>query len=134
MRNGLPIAAILSVLVIAGAWALMRESAGTPRGELELYCAMGVNEPVSEILKQYQKRYGVHTHVVYDGSKKLFNPIIVSGRGDLYLAADASYMDEARTAGIEIHETIPIAFQQPVIAVRNEQNRRKYAIPISDVL
>ena len=120
MRNGLPIAAILSVLVFAGAWALMRESTDTPGGDLELYCAMGANEPVNEILKQYEKLYGVRTRVIYDGSKKLFNPIIVSGRGDLYLAADASYMDEARTAGIEIHETIPIAFQQPVIAVRND--------------
>ena len=44
----------------------------------------------------------------------------VSGRADLYLAADESYMDDAEAAGLDVRETLPIAYQRPVIVVHKD--------------
>ena len=120
MRFGLPVAIVATLLIFASLWALMHDHAEIPRGDIEFFCAMGVNEPMKKILKDYEQRYGVRVNVVYDGSKKLFNPMKVSGRADLYLAADESYMEDAEAANIDIRETLPIAYQRPVIVLRKD--------------
>jgi len=82
---------------------------------LVLYCAAGVNPPVAEVVKDYQDQLGVTVSVQYGGSGTLLSNLRVAQTGDLYLAADASYIQIARTQGL-IAETIPLAIQRPVIA------------------
>ena len=64
MRFGLPAAVVATLLVFASLWALMHDHAEILRGDIEFFCAMGVNEPMKKILKDYEQRYGVRVNVV----------------------------------------------------------------------
>ena len=89
--------------------------------QLSLYCAAGLRFPVEQIARQYEEEYGIRVEIQFGGSDTLLNQIEVNkfDTGDLYLAADDWYTDEARTRGLAA-ETIPIAEQRPVIAVRKD--------------
>ncbi len=77
---------------------------GAPQ-PLVLYCAAGVNPPVAEIVKDYRDQVGVTVSVQYGGSGTLLSNLRVAQTGDLYLVADASYLQLAREQGL-IAETI----------------------------
>jgi molybdenum ABC transporter molybdate-binding protein len=82
---------------------------------LVLYCAAGINPPVAEVVKEYEDQFGVAVRVQYGGSGTLLSNLRAAKTGDLYLAADASYIQIAREQGL-IAETIPLATMRPVIA------------------
>jgi molybdate transport system substrate-binding protein len=109
-----------SILVLAVLIFLLSRKPGG-RGQqvssppLILYCAAGVNPPVAEVVKEYQDQFGGTVSVQYGGSGTLLSNLRVAQTGDLYLAADASYVQLARAQGL-IAETIPLATQRPVIA------------------
>jgi molybdate transport system substrate-binding protein len=85
---------------------------------IELYCAMGINQPVRQILADYEKRYRVKVTPIFAGSGELMGHIKASGAADLYLAADKSYNDKLEnTVGIAVKEILLIGHQYPVIAV-----------------
>ncbi len=90
---------------------------------LVLYCAAGVNPPVAEVVKDYQDQLGVTVSVQYGGSGTLLSNLRVAQTGDLYLAADASYIEIARAQGL-IAETIPLATQRPVIATARSNPKK----------
>jgi len=108
-------AAAFATLVLLLVWTpgTRRQQGGQP--PLVLYCAAGVNPPVTEIVKNYQEEFGITVSVQYGGSGTLLSSLRVAQTGDLYLAADASYIQIARQQGL-IAETIPLATQRPVIA------------------
>lgn len=83
---------------------------------LLLYCAAGVKPVVEKVAKQYFEEYGVRVDLQYGGSGTLLSNLRVAKQGDLYLAADKSYINEAKSFGL-INETQPLAFMKPVIAV-----------------
>lgn len=102
-------AALIALLFIGGG-----EDERAPA--LLLYCAAGMTEPVERIAEQYEKEYGVTVALQFGGSGTLLSNIQVAREGDLYLAADASYIELARAKGL-VAETIPIARLHPVMAV-----------------
>jgi len=106
---------ILAVLIFLLVWKPGADSQQVSSQPLVLYCAAGVNPPVAEVVKEYQDQFGVTVSVQYGGSGTLLSNLRVAQIGDLYLAADASYIQIARTQGL-IAETIPLATQRPVIA------------------
>lgn len=81
-----------------------------------LYCAAGIKPVVEKVAKTYYEDYGVKVNVQYGGSGTLLSNIRVTKQGDLYLAADRSYINEAINFGI-IEETQALAYIKPVIAV-----------------
>ncbi|MBJ6368953.1 molybdate ABC transporter substrate-binding protein [Snuella sedimenti] len=83
---------------------------------LLLYCAAGIKPVVEKVAKQYYEDYGVRVDLQYGGSGTLLSNLRVAKQGDLYLAADKSYIQEAQSHGL-IAETQPLAFIKPVIAV-----------------
>ena len=110
-----------------GAWLLMSvllfsvlygcSGSGKEKPELMLYCAAGMKPPVEKIVKQYEKEYGVDVMVQYGGSGTLLSNIRVVKNGDLYLAADKSYIEKAREYGL-IDEVMDVAHLTPVIIVK----------------
>ena len=107
-------------LVIAGSiiailrWPLGDEGhTGEP---ITFYCAAGMKPPVAMAISDYYEEIGVVVRVDYAGSGALLSRIRANPTGDLYLAADESYIELARKEGL-IAETIPIANMRPVIAV-----------------
>ncbi|MCX5661125.1 MAG: molybdate ABC transporter substrate-binding protein [Planctomycetota bacterium] len=83
---------------------------------LRLACAAGVSQAVTQIAHDYEAETGIRIDTQFGGSGNLLSGLRVSGEGDLFLAADQSYIDAARKDGL-VREAIPLAQQIPVIAV-----------------
>ncbi len=87
-------------------------------GELVLYCAAGLLKPVEEICADYEEEYGVKVRIEPGGSGTLLSKLRVAPTAaDLYLAAEESYVREARVQGL-VAEILPVARQHVVIAVQ----------------
>lgn len=84
---------------------------------LRVYSAAGLKRPVEAIAEAYRDQYGVRIELQFAGSGTLLNNMRIARRGDLYVAAEWSYMLKAREQGL-VREAIPVAVQTPVIAVR----------------
>lgn len=89
----------------------------SPGGSILVFCAAGMRGPVDAIAAGYEREYGVHVDLQYAGSNTLLSNIELARRGDLYLAADDSYIDIARGKGL-VAEAIPIASMRPVLVVK----------------
>ncbi|MEQ9408280.1 MAG: molybdate ABC transporter substrate-binding protein [Fuerstiella sp.] len=97
----------------------------TDRQRLVVYCAAGLRVPVEEITGEYEQLYNVDVELQFAGSNTLLNQLQVNSfaEADLYLAADDFYTDKAVVDGLAA-ETIPIAWQRPVVAVRKDSERQ----------
>jgi len=84
--------------------------------ELVMFCAAGLKEPVTRIASAYEKDTGVKVQLQFGGSGALLSSMQIAP-GDVFLAADASYMDEARTKGL-IGETWPVALMKAGFGVK----------------
>lgn len=116
-RIAAPALAFLAALYVAGC------GDAEPSASLTLYCAAGMKPPVEAVVAEYEKRYGVVTQIQYGGSGTLLSALQIATTGDLYLAADESYLDRGTELGL-IAETLPLARMRPVIAtaVGNPKN------------
>jgi len=111
--------AIGVVLVALLIWNPFAEQAPTTGDPVFMYCAAGMRVPIGEITAQYASQsFGQLIQLQYGGSNTLLNQLEIAGVGDLYLAADESYMELAIEKGL-VQETIPVASIRPVIAVRS---------------
>ncbi|NQU52994.1 MAG: molybdate ABC transporter substrate-binding protein [Bacteroidetes bacterium] len=88
-----------------------------------LYCAAGIKPAIEQIAKNYEEEYKVRVDIQYGGSGTLLANLRIAKQGDLYLAADESYVEEAKKFGL-IAESQPLAILTPTIAVkkRNPKN------------
>jgi molybdate transport system substrate-binding protein len=115
--NKLYVLGLGSVVVVAAlAFALLGGNDEDEAEQLEVYCAAGMRYAMEDIAEEYEKEYGVKIQLDYAGSGALLSKIQENPSGDLYLAADASYIEEARQKNLAA-ESIPIARMRPVIAV-----------------
>ncbi|MCZ7647122.1 MAG: molybdate ABC transporter substrate-binding protein [Planctomycetota bacterium] len=106
-------AAGLLVVLLWNPW----KHSGSHGGNLTFYCAAGMTKPVQDVVQEYQREYGVTVQVEFGGSGKLLNTLkTVPDRGDLFLAADETYLELARKDGLAA-EDLPVALMHPVIAV-----------------
>jgi len=125
----------LTTLVIASLTALcalviflVAMSRNTPGvADLFIYCAAGMRYPMDEIVKNYKQEYGVDLQVQYGGSNTLLSQLEVSKSGDLYLAADESYIHKAQQQGLA-REVIPVATMRPVIAIRRDAKQKIHSV------
>jgi molybdenum ABC transporter molybdate-binding protein len=83
---------------------------------LLVFCAAGIQTPVEAVKHDYSETYGIPVQLQYGGSGTLLSNLRIAGAGDLFIAADASYVESARALGL-IAESLPVARQHPVIAV-----------------
>ena len=115
-------AAGASLLVVVGLVYLLARSSsqslfsGASGSELMVYCAAGMRVPAEQIAKEYEAAYGVSIRLQYGGSNSLLSQLEISQLGDLYLAADESYLQIAKEKNL-VAETLPIANMSPVIIV-----------------
>ena len=102
-----------SLAAIAGLVLLLwrPERDTQPEGELVLFCAAGVLKPVQAIAAQYEAEYGTKVRIEPGGSGTLLSKLRVTpSAADLYLAAEESYVREARSLGL-VAEILPVARQ-----------------------
>ncbi len=98
---------------------------------LTFYCAAGIKPPVERTVADYAQEYGVQIQLQYGGSGTLLSNIQIAKTGDLYLAADESYIRQAKEKGL-LAESIPIAVMRAVIAVQT--GNPKQIRSVSDLL
>ncbi len=110
---------VAAVVLLTGllAWNSRSKRPGEVEGEIVFFCAAGVKPPVERVAKQYEEEYGISIQLQYGGSGTLLSNLRTVRMGDLYLAADESYIEIGREQGL-IAESIPLAVLTPVIAVR----------------
>ena len=65
-----------------------------------MYCAMGIKAPVEAIAAAFEEEHGVLVELQFEGSGTLLGKIEAGALGDLYLAADQSYIEMAREKGL----------------------------------
>jgi molybdenum ABC transporter molybdate-binding protein len=100
-------------------------SRGVDQDTLIIYAAAGMRVPMEEIAEQYESEYGVTLEIQYNGSNTLLNQLQTDqfNQADVYLAADDFYTDKAVALGLAI-DTIPLASQYPVVAVRRDSKKK----------
>ena len=104
----------------------MPRTSQTTQGELTLYCAAGLLKPVEQVAADYQRECGVRVRLEPGGSGTLLSKLRVAPeRVDLFLAAEESYLREARQQKL-VAEALPVARQHVVVAVQ-PGNPRKIA-------
>jgi molybdenum ABC transporter molybdate-binding protein len=85
---------------------------------LVMYCAAGIKPPVAAMAAQFaEEEFGMPVHLQYGGSGTLLSNLQVAKKGDLYLAADTSYIEIAREKGL-VDEAVSVARMHPVIMVQ----------------
>jgi len=117
------IGSVVAVALLSGALLLLGRSGRPATGAtLTLYCAAGLRPPVERIVEQYARECGGSVRIQYGGSNTLLGQIEAGKVGDLFLAADESYVSLARQRGLAA-EILPVATMHPVIGVRRGNPR-----------
>jgi molybdate transport system substrate-binding protein len=115
-RNIVIASLLLAAACIGLLWWRPSPQLAHPSAPLVVYCAAGLKPPVSEIARRYEARFGVPVQIQYGGSGTLLANLRVAAKGDLFIAADQSYMDAARSQRL-VDEILPLAYLTPVLAV-----------------
>src|SRR5262245_6207689 len=109
--------ALLGSVVLLAALVLLLIPTARPPQELTISCAAGLREPMEAIRAAYEKEHGVHLTIQYGGSSTLLANLRLNHDADIFLPADDSYINLAKTDGL-VTETFPIAKMQPILAVK----------------
>lgn len=99
---------VLALVVLVALLFLGDRPRGASGKPIVLFCAAGIMQPMTTIAQQYEDEYGVTVQLQFAGSGTLLSNLRVAP-GDLYLAADDSYMESAREMGL-VEESIPVSF------------------------
>jgi molybdenum ABC transporter molybdate-binding protein len=86
-------------------------------GTLLVHCAASIRLPLEAIAADYERDTGQRIEVQPGGSETLLAGIERSGRGDLFLPADESYIQAAQAKGL-LADVFPLARERAVVLVR----------------
>ncbi len=86
------------------------------RAALQVFCAAGLKKPVEAIASAFEKDTGTRVELQFGGTGTLLSQLRIAKVGDVFLAADAGSLADARKLEV-IREVLPVAVQHPVIAV-----------------
>lgn len=113
------VGAVLVMAVLVGLlhWNSRSPTSSSPQNTLLVYCAAGVQGPVEAAIHAYQLEYGRKVDLQYGGSGTLLSNLRVARQGDLFIAADESYLWTGRSHAL-VKEILPLATMEPVIVVR----------------
>ena len=118
---------VFVVLVLFLIFDSHQDSSSSFGGPILLYCAAGIKPPVEMAVRNYEAEYNCKIDIQYGGSGTLLSNLKIAGIGDLYVAADESYIEIARQKNL-VEEAIPLAVITPVIAVPKGNPKGVYSI------
>ncbi|QDT65075.1 molybdate ABC transporter substrate-binding protein [Calycomorphotria hydatis] len=114
----LPISLLLPVLlflVLATGTGCDRTPA---KPSLVVYCAAGMRRPMEALAAEFQEKEHIPVELQFGGSNTLLSQIEISRTGDLYLAADSSYVLLAQKKRLA-SQNYPVATITPVIVLND---------------
>src|SRR5688572_6144106 len=85
-------AAVAAALIALLAWPERKGSTPAGASPLIVYCAAGIQPPVEAAARRYEEERRVPVQLQYGGSGTLLSSIQVARFGDVYIAADESYI------------------------------------------
>ena len=91
--------------------------------ELIVHAAAVLAGPIEELRPIWEKQNSVRINVTYDGSGSLLGRLRAGAPGDVYLAAEHSYLDDATREGL-VGDTKTIAKLTAVIATQRGNPKR----------
>ncbi len=86
--------------------------------ELHLYAGAGLRKPVEVVVSRFEQETGNRVLVEYGGSGQILARYRLTGKGDLFLAGSAAYINELRGNAIA---SFSVARHIPVVAVRKDR-------------
>lgn len=84
-------------VAVAGLW--QRQISRDDGGAVLLYCAAGLQAPITEAVAAFKESSGERVELRFGGSGSLAAQLELAG-GDLYLPADSSYLDSFEARGM----------------------------------
>lgn len=114
--------ALITILLAITSLVVALFFLGTSRDEhsgkpLVLYCAAGIKPAILPLAESFEREYGQPVQLMYGGSGTLLSNLQVANTGDLYIAADQSYIELAQQKDL-VREVLPLARMRPVIVVQ----------------
>ncbi|MFT7678481.1 MAG: molybdate transport system substrate-binding protein [Planctomycetota bacterium] len=110
---------VLTLVGLAGLallWFASQNRSWQATERLVVHAAAGTRIPMEQLAAGYEELHGVRIQLNYGGSGALLGALKVRPRGDIYIAADSSYVEKAQGFGI-VRELVPLASMVPVLAV-----------------
>jgi len=102
-------------------------NAGHEERSLLVYCGAGMKNPVSEIVRDYEKESGMQINLVYGGSEMIFAKIEFEKTGDIFMPGSELYLNHAIEKKY-IHSHEPVAMHIPVIMVTKGNPKKIHSI------
>jgi molybdate transport system substrate-binding protein len=104
--------------------------------ELLVFAAAGTKPAIDEASKLFEQEYGTKITVNYGGGGEVLSSMVISKKGDVYIAPEQKFMNSALKQGaVEANAAISsLAYMIPVIGVKkgnpqNIQNLADFAKP-----
>ncbi|HID08118.1 MAG TPA: molybdate ABC transporter substrate-binding protein, partial [Armatimonadetes bacterium] len=94
---------------------------------LFMFCGAGLREPIEDVRKAFEKKYGIPVRVCYAGSACLLAQIAITQRGDLYLPGEEFYAKQAQERGF-VEDYKIICYFIPVIMVQKGNPKRIHSL------
>ena len=126
MQQRSPLVLVLGSVICIGLLGVLLWSPwnapGSEQASLVMYCSAGIMKPVQEIKTEYEKKYHVTIQIEPGPTGALLTKIRTApNHGDLFLAADKFFIEEARDdTPPRALESIPVATMRPVLALSKE--------------
>jgi len=109
------ICAVVLASVLLLAWP--GDARQAPSVRLLAHAGAGIQPPLEELGKMFQKKTGVRVDYSYKGSGCLLPDICVSEKGDLYIPGELFYMKQAEDRGL-LRASRPVARMTTVIVAQ----------------
>jgi molybdenum ABC transporter molybdate-binding protein len=122
---------LAAILIALLCWRPGERPRGTPQGALVVYCAAGLKPPVEALVQAYEEESGAQVQLQYGGSGTLLSNLRVARRGDLFIAADQSYLALGRSNQV-VTEILPIGTMRAVAVVR--RGNPKHIASLADLV
>ena len=94
-------------------------------GSLLVLCAAGMRLPVETMAREFEKKTGTKVSLSFDGSNRLLGQIKLTGKGDVYVAGDAEYVDMAAKEGLVANRSVICHFVPVILVQKNNPKQVK---------
>lgn len=115
--SGLVLLGLIAILVVPGMFE------DRPAAPIVVHCAAALRRPMEDIAAEYLREHGRKVELRFAASQSILSSARFSDQGDLFLPADESYIQDAKTQGL-IAEVMPLARMKAVLAVHADNPKK----------
>ncbi|MBN1759647.1 MAG: molybdate ABC transporter substrate-binding protein [Chitinispirillaceae bacterium] len=95
----------------------VNDARGATKTALFIHCASGMRSPMEKIVRQFEAIHGIPSQLSFDGTNRLLSAIELTGKGDIYIAGDADYIEMAAKKNL-VDTSVTVCYFEPVIMVQ----------------